>query len=129
MSAAQPYTLTRFIGELANMVAGLLVWAAHFAVVYSVHAVSCARGLNHWTVLGFGLVPFTITVATALALAGSLAVLAIALRDLRDMRDAHSAVQDSQRFLIYTSATVAGFSILAIVWVALPALFIEPCAL
>jgi len=126
MSAAQPYTLTRFIGELANMVAGLLVWAAHFAVVYSVHTVSCARGLNHWTVLGFGLVPFTITVATALALAGSLAVLAIALRD---MRDAHSEVQDSQRFLIYTSATVAGFSILAIVWVALPAFFIEPCAL
>jgi hypothetical protein len=102
------------------------VWAAHFAVVYSVHAVSCARGLNHWTVLGFGLVPFTITVATALALAGSLAVLAIALRD---MRDAHSEAQDSQRFLTYTSATVAGFSILAIVWVALPVFFIEPCAL
>jgi hypothetical protein len=45
------------------------------------------------------------------------------------MRDAHSQAQDSQRFLIYPSALVAGFSILAIAWVALPAFFIEPCAL
>jgi hypothetical protein len=129
MRAEQPYTLTRFIGELANTVAGLLVWATHFAVVYSVHAVACARGLNQWSVLGLGLVPFTIAVATALALAGSGVVLAIALRDLRRMHHQHSDVEDSQRFLTYTSATVAGFSILAIVWVALPVLFIEPCTL
>jgi fatty-acid desaturase len=98
MSAEQPYTLTRFIGELANTVAGLLVWATHFAVVYSVHAVACARGLDQWS-------------------------------DLRRMHHQHSDAEDSQRFLTYTSATVAGFSILAIVWVALPVLFIEPCTL
>jgi hypothetical protein len=80
-------------------------------------------------VLGLGLVPFTIAVATLLALAGSGMVLAIALRDLRRMHRQHSDVEDSQRFLTYTSATVAGFSILAIVWVALPVLFIEPCTL
>jgi hypothetical protein len=56
-------------------------------------------------------------------------VLAIALRDLRRMHHQHSDAEDSQRFLTYTSATVAGFSILAIVWVALPVLFIEPCTL
>jgi hypothetical protein len=128
MSGAQPYTLTRFIGELANMVAGLLLWAAHFAVVYAVHTLSCARGFAPWTVLGFGLVPFVIAAATIVALAGSGLVLAIALRDLRAMRGPRSDVRDSQRFLTYTSATVASFSMLAILWVALPALFIQPCS-
>jgi hypothetical protein len=127
VSAAAPYTLTRFIGELANTVAGMMVWAVHFAVVYSVHALACARGLQDTTVLGFGIVPFTIAAATVLALAASVAVLLFALRDLRNLRE-HDDASDSQRFLSYTSATVAGFSMLAIVWVAVPAAFIPPCA-
>ena len=51
---------------------------------------------------------------------------AIALRDLRTLRGRDDAT-DSQRFLTYTSATIAGFSILAIVWVALPAAILPPC--
>jgi len=126
MDPAQPYTLTRFAGELANLVAGLLIWAGHFAVVYGVHAVACARGLHERTLFGFGMVPFVITVATVLALLGSLTVLAIALRDLRTLRS-HDDATDSQRFLTYTSATIASFSILAIVWVAVPAAIVPPC--
>jgi hypothetical protein len=126
MTPAQPYTLTRFAGELANLVAGLLIWAGHFAVVYGVHAVACARGLSERTLFGFGAVPFIVTVATVLALLGSLVVLAVALRDLRTLRGRGDA-SDSQRFLTYTSATIASFSILAIVWVALPAAIVPPC--
>jgi hypothetical protein len=128
MIASQPYALVRFIRELVNMVAGLLIWALHLAFVYSMHTIACARGAAGWTVLGFGLVPFTVTVASALALAGSAVVLAIALRDLRQMRGEGDDVRDSQRFMTYTSATVAGFSMLAIAWVGLPALFIDPCS-
>ena len=127
MTPTQPYSLVRFAGELANLVAGLLIWAGHFAIVYGVHAVACARGLAERTLFGFGAVPFVVTLATALALAGSGIVLAIALRDLRTLRGNDEAT-DSQRFLTYTSATIAGFSILAIVWVALPAAIIRPCA-
>jgi len=126
MTPAQPYTLTRFAGELVNLVAGLLIWAGHFAIVYGVHAIACARGLADRTLLGFGAVPFIVTVATALALLGSLVVLGIALRDLRTLRGRDDA-SDSQRFLTYTSATIASFSILAIIWVALPAAIVPPC--
>jgi hypothetical protein len=35
---------------------------------------------------------------------------------------------ESARFLTYTTATVAAFSILAIAWTALPALFVPACA-
>jgi hypothetical protein len=122
----QPYTLPAFAGELVNMVAGLLLWAGHLAVVYAVHALACAHGFDDRTVLGFALVPFTISVATALALLGCLAVLGYALLDLQRTRG-RDDVAESQRFLTYTSATIAGFSILAIVWVAVPALLIAPC--
>jgi hypothetical protein len=124
--ATQPYTLPAFAGELVNMVAGLLLWAGHLAVVYAVHALACAHGFHERTVLGFGLVPFAIAVATAIALLGCLAVLGYALRDLRRTRG-RDDVAESERFLTYTSATIAGFSILAIVWVAVPALVIAPC--
>jgi hypothetical protein len=77
--------------------------------------------------MGLGLVPFTIMVATVAALAGCAVVLAIAMRDLRRSRG-DDDVEESERFLTYTSATVAGFSMLAIVWVALPAVFLAPCA-
>lgn len=126
MTPAQPYSLMRFAGELANLVAGLLIWAVHFAVVYGAHAIACARGLSERTLLGFGAVPLVVGVATALALLGSGIVLAIALRDLRTLRGRDDAT-DSQRFLTYTSATIAGFSMLAIVWVALPAAILPPC--
>jgi hypothetical protein len=33
----------------------------------------------------------------------------------------------SDLFLAYTTATVAGFPILAIIWAATPALFLSPC--
>jgi len=127
VAATHPYTLTRFIGELLNLVAGLLIWAGHFAVVYGTHALACARGLHERSVLGFGAVPLVVTLATAAALIGSLVVLGIALRDLRTLRGDDDA-SDSQRFLTYTSATIASFSILAIIWVALPAAVVPPCA-
>ncbi len=126
MERAQPYSLTRFLGELLNLVAGLIIWAGHFAVVYGVHAVACARGLHERAILGFGAVPFVVVAATALALLGSLIVLTIAFRDMRTLRGRDDAT-DSQRFLAYTSATIASFSILAIVWVALPAAIVPPC--
>ncbi|MCW5622685.1 MAG: hypothetical protein KIS79_16370 [Burkholderiales bacterium] len=123
----QPRNLGRFIAELINMVAGLLVWVGHFAVVYGIHAVSCARGLHRHTLLGWEVVPAVIAAATAAALLASAAVLGFALRDLRTMHG-RGDFSDSQRFLTYTSASVASFSMLAIIWVALPALIIAPCA-
>jgi hypothetical protein len=124
---SRPYTLPGFARELVNTVAGLLLWSVHLMVVYSVHALACARGFADVRVAGMNLVPFSIGLATALALGGCAAVLCVALRDLREARGEDDSVA-SKRFLTYTSSTIAGFSMLAIVWVALPALFVPACS-
>jgi hypothetical protein len=35
--------------------------------------------------------------------------------------------EQPDHFLAYTTATIAGFAILTIAWVGLPALFVPPC--
>lgn len=115
----QAHSHTRSVLEIVSMVAGLLIWAAHLGVIYGVHAVACARG---W---GLSAVPWIIGFVTIAAVLGSLLVLSYSLRDLR--RIGGTDTEQPDRFLAYTTATIAAFSILAIVWAATPAFFIAPC--
>ena len=113
--------------EIVNMVAGLLLWAFHLLVIYATHAVVCARGWQDVEALGLGVVPLAILLATVVALIGCAWVLINALRDLRQLHAGNDADQPDL-FLAYTTATIASFAILAIVWAAMPALFIPACA-
>jgi uncharacterized protein involved in cysteine biosynthesis len=119
---------SRLTVEMLRMFAGLLIWAAHFGVIYGVTALVCARRLADVAILGLGLVPFTIAIATLIALLAAGLVLALAVGDLRAAR--HAPERDQTRvFLSYMTATVAGLAIVAIAWDALPALIVVPaCA-
>jgi hypothetical protein len=120
------YGETRSVFEVVNMVAGLLFWAAHLGVIYGMHALACAHGWSDSMLAGFSIVHWIIATATVAALLGCALVLTNALRDLREGLPGDDAEQPA-RFLAYTTATIASFAMLAIIWEALPAFFIVPC--
>jgi hypothetical protein len=85
---------------------GPLIWLVHFSVLYGFNAIACARGFP-------GAVPWVVAAATlALALAAGFLV-------LKTTKD---------EFVDWLSAALAALSLLAILWQALPALMVSPCA-
>ena len=103
----------------ALVLAGLLIWAAHFLVIYGVTGLACARRFADMRVLGFGIVEVTVAGATALAL---LAAGAVGLGALRYARRGESV-----GFLGWLTATTALLAVVAIAWDGLPILFMPPC--
>ena len=114
------------IGKMLFMIGGLIVWAAHFTVVYGFTAVACAKDLAGTTFLGIELVPFVIGVATVLAWITAGLVLGIAFSSPTPPRSLRYA-GSTEEFLQYTGAFIAGLSLFAITLTALPALVLEPC--
>ena len=87
--------------------AGVIIWALHFAAIYGLTALACARG---W---GAAMLP-ALWLATAAAVVASLVVVAAGWRR-RDV------------FEYWLSAAIAGFGLLAIVYEALAILMVPPC--
>jgi len=114
---------TAFIRKTFFVLGGLLIWAAHFGNVYVFNALACARGFHRLHLFGVGAVPLTVGLATAIALAGVIGVLVIALR-IPGTNDARAPSAD---FLRSLTAAVALLSLLAIGWSGLPALVVPPC--
>jgi hypothetical protein len=86
--------------------AGPLLWLAHFGALYGFNAIACARGLP-------GAVPWVVAAATLiLAIPAGFLV-------LRKRKD---------EFVEWLTAALAALSLLAILWQALPALMVSPCA-
>ena len=110
--------------RLFAAVAGLVAWAVQFTVIYGATAVLCARGYGDASLLGIRIVPLTVAVATALALAATGLVFAHARADKR-----RTAPQTDpmDRFLTSTTLPVSGFSLVAIAWQVLPALLVPSC--
>lgn len=118
---------SRFAIETVRMLAGFLIWAAHLSVVYGVTALACARGFADMTVIGIGVVPLTISIATLVALLVTALVLVLAIRDLGGLHTLPDS-RETRRFLGFTTATVAGLALVAIAWNGLPALIVPACA-
>lgn len=116
----------RGFSPIAGAVAGLVVWAVHFGVVYGASAIACERGLAGRTLLGQPLVPALVLGATALALA---AVALVGLRAWRRLEHglAGQEGEDEPRFMVWLAAAIALLAALAIVWEGLPVLLIRPC--
>ena len=87
--------------------AGIGVWALHFAVVYAVTAIACARSAPH-------VVPWAIAGATIAALAVACAIAVIGYRKRAD-------------FVDWMAAGVAALAMLAIVWEAAALPFLPAC--
>lgn len=92
---------------LWRMTGGLWVWALHFAVVYGSTALACARGVP-------GAAPVIAITATALAVAVLLWLLRAAWRQWGGFEAAFGA-------------GMAGFALLAVVWEAMPVLWVPAC--
>jgi hypothetical protein len=97
-----------------TMLAGALVWAAHFMAGYGAMTLVCARGLSTLQWAGIGIVAWTMTVLTALAL---LALGAIAWSHVR-----------RTGFTDRLAVGVAALAALAIVWEAWLVTRPPPCA-
>lgn len=111
------------------LAAAPLVWVGHLLASYITAAIFCAKAETLGTSLDS--VRLAIVGYTAVALA---AVVAIGFRGLRRHRfQAKSSAHDFDtpdaryRFLGFATVLLSGVSALAIVYVALPILFMETC--
>lgn len=97
-----------FAVESLRISAGILVWAVHFAAVYGIAALGCARGWAHAVPASIGAVTLVAAVAAAaLVVAGW---------------------RRRARFEHWLSASIAAFALLAIVLEAIPAWLVPTCA-
>ena len=88
--------------------AGPVIWATHFLAIYGVTTLACAQEMS-------GAVPWIVGAATLVA--GSIA-LVVMLKCLREKAE----------FVRWIGAGNAGLALVAILWEALPALTVPPCA-
>jgi hypothetical protein len=116
-----------FVAALVAMLAGLLIWAAHFLLVYGFTALACARRFAAAELFGIGVVPLAVGIVTVVAALATAAVLLLAVNDLGPSppeRDATAA----PHFMRWMTAGIAGLSLAAIVWEGLTAAIIPACA-
>jgi uncharacterized membrane protein YhaH (DUF805 family) len=103
-----------FIGEVLFALSGLLVWAAHFLVVYGATAVLCARGAATSA-------PLIITAATIAAVAALVVLLALGERRRR-------GIDSSGRRLLASMAMFgSAIALLAILWEAAAGAALPSC--
>lgn len=97
-----------FAAAALRMSSGVIVWALHFAAIYGATALACARGVPQAAPVAVGL-------ATLLALAALLPIIVAGWRR-------------RAQFEAWFAAGTAAFALLAVVWEALPALWVPACA-
>ncbi|MDF2780520.1 MAG: hypothetical protein K0S96_324 [Geminicoccaceae bacterium] len=123
--------------SLFAVIAGPLVWTAHFLALYVFTAIACAQGFFHHEVLGLRL---------GLLVGGALTVLAIGLIldgmfiswrrwQGRGSEDAPQPLPphdrndpaSRRRFMAYAALLLSGIALIATVWETLPILFFASC--
>jgi hypothetical protein len=95
------------VSRIVFMSSGVMVWALHFAAVYGITGLACARGWH-------SLVMPSIAVATAIAAIASLSIIAASLRR-------------RTQFEYWMSASIAGLGLVAIVWETIPVFLLPIC--
>lgn len=113
-----------FFTPLLVTVSGLLIWAAHFTLLYAINALSCERVWMHRQVLGMDLamllmIAVTLAVVLALVVIGALA----ALGRTPDLPEA--ANRRTSQFLRKLTVTVSALSLVAVVYQT-AAIFVVP---
>lgn len=114
----------RFPRTTLKVTAGLLIWAADFLFIYVFAALACARGYAHATVLGFGIVPFVSTVATAVAAGASAAVIIAGAHRAATAASPASDDATTSMFLGRLAMIVAMLALIAVALTGLPGLLV-----
>lgn len=99
------------------ILAGPILWAAHFAFAYATHALACASAISP------SAVPWTIGIATLLAII----LLAVMLWEPALLRHVEGPA-GSNRFLSRVSRMLAVLSLTGVLWTGWAALTLETCA-
>jgi hypothetical protein len=113
----------RFTSATLRVLSGLMIWAAHFLVIYVFTALACARHFADLSWLGIGVVPWVIGTATLAAATTMLVVIGLAVRDAR----LNASRNNMSSFVPWMSAALGGLALMAILWEALPVLLIPAC--
>jgi hypothetical protein len=105
-----------------------VVWAAHFLICYVLAAVWCAKRGD----IGFGVVQVGIAAATLAAIAMILLSAWLAWRQwgfgTYDPPHDDPTSHDRRRFQGFATLLLSGLSLVAVLYVALPLLFVDGCA-
>lgn len=110
--------LTR--NTLPSLFAAPLIWTGHFVLCYGLVSLACSYGFAGART-GVGLLT-----AIALALLGAVAW--FNLSKWRAVRHSKAPEAGMQAFFALNSLMLCGLSAVALVWVALPAALLPPCA-
>ena len=129
--------------SLFSLIIGPLVWTVHFLTVYIGSAVVCAKGWRSIEYHGYGLLSWIIGIATLIAVVLILIGAVISVRRWRGAgvsgRYRHQSsippmpphdqpnVDSRRRFMAYAGLLLAGLSLIAVSWQALPVVFIDSC--
>lgn len=116
---------TRPMLRVLVSVAGLVVWAGHFTLVYAVTALACERGTMDRSLWGLPWVQAVVGIATVLALVTLALLLRPALREPR--ASLTEGGEAEPRFTHWVAAVTASISALAVVFQAIPALLLPEC--
>ncbi|MFO1039656.1 MAG: hypothetical protein U1E45_22660 [Geminicoccaceae bacterium] len=116
------------VPAIIGAVAGLLVWALHFGLVYVANAVACERGLAGLRLAGLPALMMVVLGLTALALA-AVAVIVWWARGRLEGGLVGERDDDARDFTPWLAAVTALFAALAIFWQGVfPVLILsDPC--
>ena len=123
--------------SLFTVIAGPLVWTAHFLTLYVFTAIACAHDFFHQEILGVRIVPLFGAAVTVVALALILDAAVLSYRRWRGTSsDGEPAplpphdtndVASRRRFMAYAGLLLSGLALIATVWETLPILFFATC--
>jgi hypothetical protein len=116
----------RRTGQVLLTLGGMIAWVVQFTVVYGATSTLCGRGWADATLLGIGVVQFTILAATLVTLAAATILLIVSLREERQQRNQPASATDG--FLSQTAVLINGLSLVAILWNGVPAFILPACA-
>jgi hypothetical protein len=95
-----------FTRAALTMFSPVLIWAAHFLVIYSTTGIACARSATNS-------IPWVVGAASVLAVLVLLAVASLARKE--------------EPFTSWMTTSLAVLALIAIVWEALPVLIVPLC--
>jgi hypothetical protein len=112
--------------QVVAMLGGLIAWAAQFTVLYGVTSTACGRGWADTTLFGIGIVHITVVLATLSALGATAIVLVASLEAYKRSTGPSLSVVD--HFINRATVLISSFSLVVIVWHAVPAFILPACA-
>lgn len=116
--------------SLIGMVAGPLVWAAHFLFCYVLVSVACAFGFASAAGGGWGTVPILLVIASVLALASIAGLALLAYRrggEAGGSRRPEDAEAARHRFMSLTAMLLGVLSAIGVVYTSVPLFVLPPC--